>query len=109
MQAGACAFGSVKGGLKDRFLLEGTRFNGPVDAEQILVDDPAGADVHVADFAVAHLSIRKPDVFAVSPECGFGMLTQQFIHKGGVSGGDGVARIVVADAPSVQDDEGAFV
>ncbi len=36
-----------------------------VDAGQVLVHDAAGADVHVADFGIAHLAVRQADVCAV--------------------------------------------
>ena len=108
MQATTGRFGLIKRGLKHRLFFKRTGFNGAVDAEQILVDDPPGADVHVANFAVAHLSIGQPDVFAVGAQGGFGVSAKQPIHEGCVGCGDGVARIVVADAPSVQDDQGAF-
>ena len=35
-----------------------------VDAGQVLVDDAAGAEVHVADFGIAHLPVRQADVAA---------------------------------------------
>ncbi len=34
------------------------------DADRFLIDNPAGADVLVADFAVAHGALGKPDVKA---------------------------------------------
>ena len=33
-----------------------------VDARQVLIDDAPGADVHVADFRIAHLAVRQADV-----------------------------------------------
>src|SRR5690606_1647178 len=35
-----------------------------VDAGQVLVDDPACAEVHVADFGIAHLPVGKADMHA---------------------------------------------
>ena len=33
-----------------------------VDARQVLINNPAGSQVKMADFRVAHLSIRQADV-----------------------------------------------
>ena len=74
-----------------------------------MVDDPASADVHVPHFAVPHLSIGQPNVFTIGAQGGFGVFAQQPIHEGRVGCGDGVARIIVANAPSVQDDQGTFI
>ncbi len=49
---------------------EAAVLDGRIDAGQILIDDPAGAQVHVADLGVAHLAIRQADVAAFGVDQG---------------------------------------
>ena len=43
-----------------------------VQAHELLVDDPAGADVLVADLAVAHHAVRQADIEAAGGDEGVG-------------------------------------
>jgi hypothetical protein len=49
------------GRVEDRVLVERAILDREVDAGQILVDDPAGADVEVTDLRVALLALRQAD------------------------------------------------
>ena len=42
-----------------------------------LVDDAAGADVHVADFGIAHLAVRQTDEAALGMDQGIRAFGQQ--------------------------------
>ena len=42
----------------------------PVDARQILHDDPAGAEIGVADLGIAHLAVGQPDIMLAGVETG---------------------------------------
>ena len=108
MQATTGGFGLIKRGLKHRFFFKRTGLNGAVDAEQILVDDPAGADVHVPHFAVAHLPLRQADVRAIRAKGGMRRLRIELIHICRLGHGNGVVAIGIAEAPTVQYDECGF-
>jgi hypothetical protein len=76
-----------------------------VDARQILVDDPSGSHVRVADLGVAHLSGRQTDGFARSDEPRVRIARQQPIVDGRSREGDRVVVPVGANAEPVQDEE----
>src|SRR3954451_23364746 len=76
-----------------------------IDARQFLHHDPAGADVEVPDFRIAHLAGRQADVVA-------GGVEQRMRARGGdaVEGWclgleDGIVSLLLAPAPAVQDDQ----
>ncbi|MNZ99418.1 hypothetical protein D3C78_1187410 [compost metagenome] len=58
--AGTCSL--VHRACQHRVLEELAVANGLGDAGEVLVDDTAGAQVHVTDFGVAHLPVRQADV-----------------------------------------------
>ncbi len=69
------------------------------------MDDAAGADVEVADFAVAHLAFGKADGGAGGLDQGVGEFAQEFVVSGFAREGDGVALGFGAVAPAVEDGE----
>ncbi len=77
-----------------------------VDAREVLVDDAAGAHVHVADLGVAHLARRQADGFARGDELGVRIAHEQLVEHGRPRHRDGVVRALGADAPAVEDDQG---
>ena len=76
-----------------------------VDAGEVLVDDPAGAHVHVADFGVAHLAGRQADRLARRDRAALRIPRQQRVVDGRARQRDGVVGRIRADAPAVEDDE----
>ena len=65
----------------DRILGEGPVFKGQVDAHQVLVDNAAGAKVHVADLGVAHLPLGQSYGATAGLELGFGIAACEAIVK----------------------------
>ena len=72
---------------------------------QVLVDDPAGAQVHVANLGIAHLPIRQADVAAFGMHQCVRAGRQQAMPVGQV----GLCQCVVLDllavAPTIQDQQ----
>jgi hypothetical protein len=60
----------LDGRQQRRIALKPTFADLAVDAGDLLVDDPAGADVEVADFRVAHEATRQPDILTTGFEAG---------------------------------------
>ncbi len=64
MQGTVLRLGRRAGRQQLRIGEEAAIADGRVDPGQVLVDDAAGAQVHVAHFRVAHLPIRQADMAA---------------------------------------------
>src|SRR6185369_4963558 len=64
VQRPARALGGVDRLADDRVRVESAVLDAEVDADDVLVDDAPGAQVQVADLAVAHLSVGQADVVA---------------------------------------------
>jgi len=75
------------------------------DAGQILVDDSAGAEVHVADFRVAHLAVGQADVAPGTRDQGVRAIGPETVPRRGVGGGNGVGFADFAVAESVEHHE----
>ena len=82
---------------------EFARGDGQVNAGDVHIDDAAGADVEMADFAVAHLPLGQADVGAGGVHEGVGEFFQQFIPGGLAGERDGVGLPLGAVAPAIQD------
>ncbi len=67
--------------------------------------DAAGADVEVADLAVAHLAFGQADERAAGVDERVGILAQQAVVGGLAGECDGVGFGFGAVAPAVEDDE----
>jgi hypothetical protein len=76
-----------------------------VNAGDVHLHDASGADVEVADFAVAHLSVGQSDEMLAGADEGIGKLAQQLVVGGLAGQGDGVVGGFGAVAPSVEDGE----
>ena len=63
MELLAVCLGIFIGSLDLLVLHEGMLPAGDVDLHEVLIDHAAGAEVHVSDLGVAHLSVRKADIF----------------------------------------------
>jgi hypothetical protein len=91
-------------GLHQRVVLEeGAVLDGAVDADQVLVDDPAAAEVGVAHLGVAHLPLGQAHRQAAGLQPGPGELAHQRVHAGRAGGGDGVGVGLGAQAPAIED------
>ena len=99
----------VKGGSIDRVSKECTVHDGLCDAREVLKHDAAGADVRVADLAVAHLAVRQADVQTGGRELRVRPALQETVHHRRFGRVDGVSRIRLADAVAVEDDECDFL
>jgi hypothetical protein len=76
-----------------------------VDSGAVHVNDAAGADIQVADFAIAHLSDGKADGGAGGLDERVGKIFEDAIVVGLAREGDGVAFGFGAVAPAVEDGE----
>src|SRR6476646_3431563 len=76
-----------------------------VDAGEVLVDDPPGAHVHVADLGVPHLPGRKSDSLARRNELRMRVAVQQAVVHGRSRERDRVVFFLRTKSPAVEDDE----
>ena len=76
-----------------------------VDAGDVHAHNASSADVEVADFAVAHLSVGQADEVVGGLNQGVGKLAQQLVVGGLACQRDGVVGRFSAIAPSVEDGE----
>ena len=84
---------------------EGTVADGAVDALEVLVEHPAGADRQVADLGVAHLAGRQADRLAGSAELGVRVVAPEPVEHRRVRELDRVPRARRRDPPAVEDHE----
>src|SRR6266480_5024155 len=52
-----------------------------VNPRQVLIDDPAGSQVKMADFRIAHLSIRQADVSPARTQSGIWIIPVELVVK----------------------------
>jgi hypothetical protein len=76
-----------------------------VDPGQVLVDDPAGAQIHVPDLGIAHLPVRQADVAALGVDQRMRPLRPQPAPVRQLGQRQGVVGRVLAMPPTVQDHE----
>ncbi len=93
--------GSEEGGVGE----EGAVGDSGVDAGHVHADDPAGAEVEVADLGVAHLAVREADEVVASAKEGVGEVAEELVVDGFAGLCDGVAVGLGAVAPAVEDGE----
>ena len=72
MQALALLAAWAKAFFSTLFLRQRVFLDGLVDAGQVLVNDAAGAEVEVADLAVAHLAVGQADIHAAGADVAHG-------------------------------------
>ncbi len=95
----------VDGGGQHGIVVDLAVLDGLGDTGEVLVDDAPGAEVHVADLGVTHLTVRQTHVAAIGVDQGVWALLPQAVHVGGVGGGDGVGRCVFVVSIAVEDDQ----
>ncbi len=76
--------------------------NHQIDARDVHVNDPARAHVHVAHFAVAHLSLRQANIRTGSVDQCVGKIFEQAVVIGFASESNRVARGFSAVTPSIE-------
>ncbi|MCY1349202.1 hypothetical protein D9M69_353800 [compost metagenome] len=74
-------------------------------AGEVLVNDAAGAEVHVADFGVAHLAVRQADIHAAAGNQAIGQGRAQAVVDRGLCGVNGIVLGAVTVTETVQDDQ----
>ena len=72
------------------------------DARQILKHHAAGANIRMADLAIAHLTVRQADVQPGGGELRVGAALQQAVHHRGLRRPDGVPGIRFPNAVAIQ-------
>ena len=87
--------------LEERAVLD--RF---ADAQQVLPDDRARAEVEVADLGVAHLAFGQPDGGPPGGQGGVGIAPPEVVEDRRVRELDRVAGTGLGEAPAVEDDQG---
>ena len=105
--------GALEGLLDGGDVLELVVLDGLRNADGILPDDPAGANVQVADLAVAHEAFREADGERRCLELGIalgslGSVLGEVVHGRRVGCEDGIAifaRLFCCDSPAVDDDQ----
>jgi hypothetical protein len=75
-----------------------------VDPRKVLQYGPAGAEVEMTDFGVAHLPGGQPDRVLGRPQAGMRPATEEAAPDGHLGRGDGVRRGAIADPEPVEDD-----
>src|SRR5207245_6352238 len=78
------------------------------DAHRLLIDDPAGADVLMPDFAVAHCSFRQPDIKPAGMNQHRRILRHQLVGDRVLREIDGVGVVPLREGifpPAIADDE----
>ena len=79
--------------------------NHQLDAGAVHVNNAPGADVEMADFAVAHLAVWQTYIFAAGVNQRVGIFAQQAVIGGFVRHGDGVGLDFSAITPAVENDK----
>ena len=95
--------GELAGSDEDRVGVEAAVADGGVDAGHVHADDAAGAEVEVADFAVAHLAVGEADEVLAGADEGVGEVAQELVVGRFARERDGVAERVGAVTPAVED------
>ncbi len=90
---------------KRRAMGEAAILDRHIDARQILRHHAAGADIHVADFGIAHLALRQADGAAGRGEQRMRILRQQPRVVRRLRLGDGVVGCIGPPAPAVENAE----
>lgn len=108
VQSAVAVFGSLQCLLDNRSLAELAILDGLVDAHNVLPHHTASADVQVADFRVAHQTLRQTDSEGGGLELSVtGGALGELVHDRGLCVGDGVSilgRVGGGDSPTVNDD-----
>ncbi len=92
----------MHGGEQRRVVKELARLDHQIEPHDVHQQHPAGANIEVPDFAVAHLAVRQSDEVAGGVDQRVRILTQKFVIGGLARGGDGVALHGRGEAPAIE-------
>ena len=92
--------GLGKGALQDGALRELPVLDRLVDPGQVLVDNPAGPKIEMADFRVPHLPVRQAHVQSRSAQKSLRILLEQDIVKRGGSQETGIPVFLCGRRPA---------
>ena len=107
VQPPARAVSGRRAGRAQRLVLEEAAVRDRiVDPGQVLLDDRAGAEVHVADLRVAHLAVGQADVATAGREGRVRVALPELVEDRRRRLAHRVSRPVRGQAPAVEDDEG---
>ena len=76
----------------------------PIDSGEVLIHDPTGTEVHMADFRVSHLTGRKPDGLARRDERPVRIPLEELVKRRRSGQGDRVVVAMLPKPPSVKND-----
>ena len=76
-----------------------------IHPRQVLVDDAAGAEIHVPDLGIAHLPVRQAHIHAGAGDQAVRLGGQQVVVNRGVGRINGVVLGIVAVTEAIQDDQ----
>ena len=96
---------AIHGGGQHRVREQLTVADALVDPREVLVDDPAGPHVHVADFGVAHLPGGQADRLARGDQLRVRISFEQLVEDRRARQRDGVVLALGTDSPAVEHDE----
>src|SRR5689334_3164021 len=102
---------SGEGFLRDAVLVQFTVSDRLVYPGQVLMNDPAGPEIEVSNFRVAHLAFRQPNIGSARAQFAAGILAIQVIMKGSSGKKCGVAIFLClgfsirVNAPPIADDK----
>src|SRR5262249_9776881 len=82
---------------------EASTLDSRIYSRDVHPDDAAGADVQMADFAIAHLAIGQADRITRAFNQGVGIVLQPFVQVRSVGECDGVALAACRVAEAVED------
>ena len=78
------------------------RFDGFVDAGNVLMNHTPGPDIEMADFAVSHQAFGKADSRSARLQGNPGVASKKLLESGQLGLGDSVALLEVTETPAVQ-------
>ena len=81
---------------------------GHIYLDEVLVHDASGAEVHMPDFGVAHLSVRQSDVFSAGLQVAERISGAQAVNERLPLCVDCVAVVVTPFAPTVENHQKYF-
>src|SRR5579871_625816 len=90
---------------QDGIAVELARGDHGVDARHVHLDNAPRSNIQVADFAISHLAVGKPDERTRSMDEGIRIFAQQFVVGRLARGGNGVALDGGSETPTVEDSE----
>ena len=105
MERSAGSLRGIAGGAQFGVGEEAAVLDRRVDAGEVLIDDAAGAQIHVADLGIAHLPVRQADVAALGVDQRMRPLRPQAVPVRQIGQRQRVVGRILAIPPTVQDQQ----